>query len=59
LFQTLITFAETNAASGNVFKSLGIDWQMLILQIIAFLLLVFILGKWVYPWLIKSVVERQ
>lgn len=59
MFQTLTTFAETSAASGNVFKSLGIDWQMLILQIIAFLLLVFILGKWVYPWLIKSVDERQ
>jgi F-type H+-transporting ATPase subunit b len=32
---------------------------MLILQIIAFLILVFVLGKWVYPWLIKSVDERQ
>lgn len=32
---------------------------MLILQIVAFLILVFILGKYVYPWLIKSVDERQ
>jgi len=47
------------AASGNIFTSLGIDWQMLVLQLIAFLLLVFGLGKWVYPWLMKSVDDRQ
>lgn len=47
------------ASSGNIFTSLGIDWQNLILQIIAFLLLVVILGKFVYPWLMKSVDERQ
>jgi F-type H+-transporting ATPase subunit b len=46
-------------ASGNVFTSLGIDWQMLILQLVGFLILVFILGRWVYPWLMKSVDERQ
>lgn len=47
------------AATTNVFTSLGIDWQNLILQILAFLLLVFLLGKYVYPWLMKSVDERQ
>lgn len=48
------------AASGsNIFTSLGIDWQNLILQAVAFLVLVFVLGKWVYPWLMKSVDERQ
>jgi F-type H+-transporting ATPase subunit b len=47
------------AASNNIFTSLGIDWKSLVLQIIAFLLLVFVLGKWVYPWLMKSVDERQ
>jgi F-type H+-transporting ATPase subunit b len=46
-------------AKADIFTSLGIDWQMLILQIIAFLVLVFILGKFVYPILIKSVDERQ
>ncbi|MDB5167547.1 MAG: atpF [Candidatus Saccharibacteria bacterium] len=55
--QPLTQFATTT--NGNVFTSLGIDWQMLILQIVAFLILVFILGKYVYPWLIKSVDERQ
>jgi F-type H+-transporting ATPase subunit b len=46
-------------AKADIFTSLGIDWQMLILQIIAFLVLVFILGKFVYPILVKAVDERQ
>lgn len=54
---TLTQFAaESNS---NIFASLGIDWQMLIVQIIAFLVLVFLLGKWVYPWLMNSVDERK
>lgn len=47
------------APGSNIFTSLGIDWQNLILQAVAFLVLVFVLGKWVYPWLMKSVDERQ
>ncbi len=47
------------AATGNIFTTLGIDWRLLILQIIAFLILVWALGKWVYPWLMKSVDERR
>lgn len=50
---------ETHEASGDIFSALGIDWRLLILQIIAFLILVVILGKFVYPWLMKSVDERQ
>lgn len=46
-------------AKGDLFSALGIDWRLLILQIIAFLLLVFLLGKFVYPWLMKQVDERQ
>ena len=46
-------------AQADLLSALGIDWRLLILQIIAFLLLVFILGKLVYPWLMKSVDERQ
>ena len=57
--QLLTQFASAEKENSNIFTSLGIDWQMLILQIIAFLVLVAILGKWVYPWLIKSVDERQ
>lgn len=50
---------QVAASQGNIFASLGIDWKMLILQLVAFLILVFVLGKWVYPWLMKSVDERQ
>jgi F-type H+-transporting ATPase subunit b len=52
-------FTQFAVAKGNIFTSLGIDWKSLILQIVAFLLLVAILGKWVYPWLMKSVDDRQ
>jgi F-type H+-transporting ATPase subunit b len=59
LVPILSTFATSTPAQGGLFDALGIDWKMLILQIIAFLLLVWLLGKFVYPWLIKSVDERQ
>lgn len=55
----LTTFAETTEKSGDIFSALGIDWRLLILQIVAFLILVWLLGKFVYPWLMKSVDERQ
>ncbi|MDB5162164.1 MAG: atpF [Candidatus Saccharibacteria bacterium] len=55
----LSQFAETAAPKGDIFAALGIDWRLLILQIIAFLILVALLGKFVYPWLMKSVDERQ
>lgn len=51
--------AETAAANQDIFSALGIDWRLLILQVIAFLVLVALLGKFVYPWLMKSVDERQ
>ncbi len=50
---------ETTAASSDIFSALGINWMTLIFQIVAFLILVFLLGKFVYPWLMKSVDERQ
>lgn len=53
-------FAATEeAASGGIFETLGIHWELLVFQIIAFLILVWVLGKFVYPWLMKSVDERQ
>mgnify|MGYP003147405235 FL=1 len=51
--------AETAEAEAGLFGALGIDLRLLILQIIAFLILVFLLGKFVYPWLMKQVDERQ
>lgn len=51
--------ASETSSSGDIFGALGIDWKTLILQIIAFLILVFILGKFIYPRLMKSVDERM
>ena len=55
----LTQLASTEAASGGLFTALGIDWKMLIFQIIAFAILVALLGKFVYPVLIKTVDARQ
>ncbi|MFZ1250600.1 MAG: F0F1 ATP synthase subunit B [Candidatus Microsaccharimonas sp.] len=55
----LTTFAETAETNDDIFTALGIDWKLLILQIVAFLILVWLLGKFVYPLLMKSVDERQ
>ncbi len=57
----LHTFAAetTTPGNGDLFSALGIDWKLLILQIIAFVILVFLLGKFVYPFLMKSVDKRQ
>ena len=55
----LSTFAEATEPQGDLLTALGVDWRLLILQIIAFLILVWLLGKLVYPWLMKSVDERQ
>jgi F-type H+-transporting ATPase subunit b len=57
--KSLAQFASTATGGGDIFTTLGINWQLLILQIIAFLILVWALGKFVYPWLMKSVDERQ
>ncbi len=56
---TFTQFASTTPATGGIFEALGIDWKTLILQMVAFLILVWLLGKFVYPWLMKSVDERQ
>lgn len=55
---TQFATAETGG-SKDIFSTLGIHWELLVLQIVAFLILVWALGKFVYPWLMKSVDERQ
>lgn len=55
----LTQFATTEPASGDVFAALGIDLKMLIFQVIAFVILVWLLGKFVYPILMKTVDARQ
>jgi F-type H+-transporting ATPase subunit b len=56
----LLQFA--NAAkpeSEGILAGLGIDFTLLILQGIAFLLMVFILAKWVYPVFMRILDERE
>ncbi len=53
----LHTFAA--GSLGDIFTSLGIDGQMLIFQGLAFLILVFVMGKWVFPIMLKTVDQRQ
>jgi len=45
-------FANAGAADESLAGILGIDWKMLIFQIVAFI-------KFVYPFLVKSVDDRQ
>ncbi len=54
----LTQFAATEAKA-DLFSSLGIDWKMLILQTIAFLILLVILRKWVYPPLVAMLDKRE
>ena len=56
---TLHYFAAEATANQDVFTALGIDWKMLIFQIIGFLILVWLLGKFVFPVLLRQVDERQ
>ena len=57
----LTNFAETATSdqTEGIFGALGIDVQMLIFQIIGFGVLVWLMGKFVYPPLIKAVDARQ
>ena len=58
--EILTQFAEASGATkGGILDVLGINWSILALQLAAFLVLVFVLGKFVYPWLLKSIDERQ
>ena len=55
----LMATAESHAEGGGLFSALGIDWQLLGLQGIAFLILVFLLGKFVYPKLVAAIDARE
>lgn len=55
---TTVATAET-AEKANLFSSLGIDWKLLVLQTIAFLILLVVLRKWVYPPLVAMLDKRD
>lgn len=59
MIQNVTYFAAETAQQTDLFTSLGIDLKMLILQGIAFIILVWALGKWVFPIMIKAVDDRQ
>ncbi|HEX3569002.1 MAG TPA: F0F1 ATP synthase subunit B [Candidatus Saccharimonadales bacterium] len=55
----LHTFIIASTNQPSLFEALGINWKLLVEQAIAFLILVFILGKFVYPALIKAIDARR
>src|SRR2546423_164467 len=56
----LNVLATTESASQpGLFQALGLDAKLLVEQGVAFLILVFILGKFVYPALIKAIDDRR
>lgn len=52
-----LIIASTNSPS--IFEALGLNWKLLVEQSIAFLILVWILGKFVYPVMIKAIDTRR
>lgn len=55
---TLFAATATNESEG-ILEGLGIDFTLLVMQAIAFLLTVFILARWVYPTFLRIVDERE
>lgn len=57
---SLYTFASTETAQkADLFGVLGIDWKLLILQAVAFLIMLWALKKFAYPPLNRALDERQ
>lgn len=55
-----IQFAATEASQdGGILAALGIDWILLGIQLVAFLLLVALLAKFVYPVFLRVIDERE
>jgi F-type H+-transporting ATPase subunit b len=57
--QDMLFVASTSESSPGLLEALGIDGKLLIEQTIAFLILVAILGKFVYPALVKAIETRR
>lgn len=51
--------AATETAEKGFFEQLGIDWTLLVLQALAFLVLVVVLGKFVYPVFMRIIDDRE
>jgi F-type H+-transporting ATPase subunit b len=57
--QFIFAAAESAEETQGLFQALGIDWKLFIEQGLAFLILVFVLGKFVYPILVKTIDSRR
>jgi F-type H+-transporting ATPase subunit b len=55
----LTNLASTEAKSGGFFDALGIDWTLLVIQTLAFLVLLWFLAKFVYPPLTRMLEKRD
>lgn len=51
--------SEPATNNGDMFASIGIDWTVLLLNIVAFLILLWLLKRFVYPPLVKMLDERE
>ena len=59
VLQIVAEAAETAHEQPGFFEALGIDWKLLVLQTIAFLVLLWFLGKFVYPPLTRMLEKRE
>lgn len=59
MFSFFAAAAEAEANSPGLLQALGIDGKLLLQQAVAFLILMAILRKWVYPVLIKAIDDRR
>lgn len=61
MYGTLTNLASATAAEAEkgFFEALGIDWTLLVIQTIAFLILLWFLSKFVYPPLTRMLEKRE
>lgn len=60
MFGAFTQFANAEVSgSSDILKTLGIDWKLLVLQTIAFLLLLWLLSKFVFPVLGAMLEKRE
>jgi F-type H+-transporting ATPase subunit b len=59
VFYLLASTEAGQEASEGILGPLGIDWKVLILQTVAFGILVFILARWIYPPILAMLDRRQ
>ncbi len=60
MMQLIQNFGATEAAaSDGLLGALGIDWRMLLLQVLAFMVLLWVLNKFVYPPLVRAIDKRE